>query len=156
MSGTSLSGARPNTTSLSSRMMVPGGKTGLERTSRWPTADDTGAGAFAAAGGGAGGGGMSRPAARTASGERMRLSAGAWTSRTDSRITRHTKMYSRTTNAIRATRSACSTTSGPGLLECQCDGAEGDVVAGLHRGFADALAVDGAAVGRVEIAEQEG
>src|SRR4051794_6082387 len=47
-------------------------------------------------------------------------------------------------------------TLGPGVLERQRDGADGDVVTGLHGGLADALAVDGAAVGRVEIAEQEG
>src|SRR5690348_1395047 len=129
-------------------MIVPDGNTGLVRTSRWPTA--AGTGAF-----GGGGGGRSRPAARTASGDRIRLSAGARTSRTDRRITRHTKRYSRTTNAIRATRSACSTTLGPGLLERQRDGAEGNVIAGEHRRLADALAVDRAAVRGVEVAEQE-
>src|SRR3954470_19257618 len=60
-----------------------------------------------------------------------------------------------TTNAIRATRSACSTTLRPGLLDRQPDGSEDDVVARLDGGLPDALAVHGAAVRRVEVAQQE-
>ena len=65
-------------------MIVPAGNTGLDAHEQ--VADAGGRGTERAAASGI----RSRPAARTASGDRIRLSAGARTSRTDRRTIRHT------------------------------------------------------------------